>query len=366
MADTWQTIEQAAVSLGVSVRTVNRHMAAGKLPSRLNAEGRREVLVSAPDPVPQENARASEPSHAADGFDAVMPAATDAVTGTWNGTFTQSPAPAAGTPSVPPEPSIGMSAPSADAPPVSHAAGPSMSVDADMVLALADKAAQKAEMAVTAYQTLARVADVQVRESRRNARLAWAAAAVMAAGVTATVGWATRHVTRAAADVERLQNQVVADKDDLRALSDKQDTLRAERIAAEQSLRAELTEQHDKALAERANAEDTLRQALVAAREHAARAEGQLAAYREQDEARQTRETVAAAAAALSLDVAPEPSSVAGLEAILGSDSHGSDERVSPTTRQSAPRRKATAAAATTRPSVGVPESTSASTAEDR
>ena len=42
----WITIEQAAVTLGLSVRTVNRHMAAGKLQSRLNGEGRREVLVS--------------------------------------------------------------------------------------------------------------------------------------------------------------------------------------------------------------------------------------------------------------------------------------------------------------------------------
>ena len=49
MADTWQTVEQAAVALGMSVRTVNRHIAAGKIASRLE-EGRREVLVSLPDP----------------------------------------------------------------------------------------------------------------------------------------------------------------------------------------------------------------------------------------------------------------------------------------------------------------------------
>src|SRR5687768_11586033 len=47
MAESWQTIEQAAVSLRLSVRTVNRHIVAGKLQSRLN-EGRREVLVDAP------------------------------------------------------------------------------------------------------------------------------------------------------------------------------------------------------------------------------------------------------------------------------------------------------------------------------
>src|SRR3954449_5986289 len=45
MADTWLTIEQAAVTLGLSVRTINRHINAGKLQSRLH-EGRREVLVA--------------------------------------------------------------------------------------------------------------------------------------------------------------------------------------------------------------------------------------------------------------------------------------------------------------------------------
>src|SRR5688500_5610439 len=48
MADTWLTIEQAAVTLGLSVRTVNRHINAGKIQSRLQ-DGRREVLVRIPD-----------------------------------------------------------------------------------------------------------------------------------------------------------------------------------------------------------------------------------------------------------------------------------------------------------------------------
>src|SRR4051812_45580467 len=48
MADTWLTIEQAAVALGLSVRTVNRHIVAGKIQSRLN-DGRREVLVDMRD-----------------------------------------------------------------------------------------------------------------------------------------------------------------------------------------------------------------------------------------------------------------------------------------------------------------------------
>src|SRR5690242_18609983 len=46
---TWQTVEQAAVVLGLSVRTVNRHISAQKLKSRL-IDGRREVFVANPEP----------------------------------------------------------------------------------------------------------------------------------------------------------------------------------------------------------------------------------------------------------------------------------------------------------------------------
>ena len=47
-ACTWQTVEQAAVALALSVRTVNRHITSGKLKSRLY-QGRREVLIELPD-----------------------------------------------------------------------------------------------------------------------------------------------------------------------------------------------------------------------------------------------------------------------------------------------------------------------------
>src|SRR5688500_2939461 len=57
MADTWLTIEQAAVTLGLSVRTVNRHIHAGKIQSRLH-DGRREVLVRIPDDAADEPADA--------------------------------------------------------------------------------------------------------------------------------------------------------------------------------------------------------------------------------------------------------------------------------------------------------------------
>jgi hypothetical protein len=383
MADTWQTIEQAAVSLGISVRTVNRHMAAGKLPSRLNAEGRREVLVSLPDEPasapPESPARPKAPKIIGDTvppsnpFEATASAASDAVTGTWSGMAGASSSRSAAEP-APPRP------PEPEASRVSHNPAHPVSVDAETVLALADNAAQKAEMAVTAYQTLARVADTQVRQSRRQARLAWAATVAMAAGVTVTVAWATRHITRASADVERLQDQLVAGKQDLRMLSDKQEQLRAEHAQAEQNIRKELTAREEKTLAERLTAEQALRGELVTAREQAARAEGQLAALREQEQARQARETVAAAAAVTTpppvlsfhlprRDPFETAAPAGGLETLAGFATSGTGwadtsdtssgkvaepEKIpAPTTRQSTLRAKAKVAAApSTRPSV--------------
>ena len=411
MADSWQTIEQAAVSLRLSVRTVNRHIVAGKLPSRLTPEGRREVLVSLPDtpadtpPVrPPAIARPAsplsempggaqhQPSQAGAGaagpspFDASVSAAAEAVTGTWNGGFD----PAAPAQAAPEEASPASSASAASGSPFSQAASPPVTVDPETVLALADNAAQKAEMAVTAYQTLARVADTQVRQVRRQARAAWAAVAAMAVGVTGAVGWTTHRLTRATGEVEHLQQEVFAQRETTRALSDKQDKLLADRAAAEQALRAEFTARHDAAVAERVEVERAAREALSAAREEAARAEGQLAAYREQEAARQTRETVAAAAAmtatppvlsvgssisdpfdttsgidspgksAPAASDAARPASDSARPTATTRPSAAPEKRApAPAARQNAPRRKA--APPTTRPAVEVSDAPGAS-----
>jgi hypothetical protein len=237
MADTWLTIEQAAVALGLSVRTVNRHIVAGKLPSRLQ-DGRREVLVQT---TPDKADAVSAASRTLDDspFGAVLsPFASDApsVTGpaiAGHATVTITP------PSSPSsQTSDRMSDRTADH---SQQSG----IDAETVLALADNANEKAELAVSAYQALARATDVQFQHVRRSARLAWGSVAVMAAAVSVAVGWTTHHLTRARVQTEFLQ-QVVQSK------SAAADTLSAER----EGLRAELS----------------------AARETAARAEGKASA----------------------------------------------------------------------------------------
>jgi hypothetical protein len=203
MADTWLTIEQAAVALGLSVRTVNRHIAGGKLQSRLT-DGRREVLVSLPDEAPSAASGQNEPI----------------------------------------EPPGGASHfPSDDGSHYhgSHAAAhPQGGFDHASVLALADNAAEKAEMAVAAYQALARSTDQQFQHVRRSARVAWGAVAVMAAGVSVAVGWTTHHLTRSQVTTQYLQERVEQTANASDRLSVERDALKLELSAAkEQAARAE-------------------------------------------------------------------------------------------------------------------------------
>jgi hypothetical protein len=202
----WMNIEQAAVTLGLSVRTVNRHINAGKLQSRL-AEGRREVLMDGPD------AAAGVPQPPSGQQPVNIPSdLTDA--STWTGV----------------------------AEPMSAA------IDHETVLALADNAADKAELAVSAYQALARTADERVHSSRRLLNAAWVLVGVMSIFAFISLGWTTNKLTRAAVEHETLQKQVL--------------TVTAQADNAEHEC-------------------DDLRIALAQAREDAARADGKLAAYHE-------------------------------------------------------------------------------------
>ena len=200
----WITIEQAAVTLGLSVRTVNRHITAGKLQSRLQ-DGRREVLI--------ESTTHTVDGHASAGVGQIT---------------------------------IDSDIDNSD----------TAVVDYETVLALADNAADKAELAVSAYQTLARSADERIRHTRRLSYAAWGLVAAMTVLAIGSVGWTSHKLTRAAVEAEHLRQQVNAS------------TLVADAAAGEC---------------------DDLRRALADAREQAARNEGRLAAYTETETERQTQ-----------------------------------------------------------------------------
>lgn len=229
MADTWLTIEQAAVALGLSVRTVNRHIVAGKIQSRLN-DGRREVLVDMPDEVdPDAAGDDARPS-------AASPFAAERVTIDSQGADYARQA------------SDYARQTQDHVRQASQASTDGHTIDPNTVLALADNAAEKAELAISAYQALARSTDMQFQHVRRSARFAWGSVAVMAAGVAVAVGWTTHHLTKAHVEGRHLEQQVRT-----------------------------TTEVADRAAAER----DRLRTELSAAREQAARAEGQVTALSE-------------------------------------------------------------------------------------
>src|SRR5947209_3580391 len=59
MSFTWQTVEQAAVTLGISTRTIARRIAKGELESRLN-NGRREVYIQIPQAAKPQAAQAPD------------------------------------------------------------------------------------------------------------------------------------------------------------------------------------------------------------------------------------------------------------------------------------------------------------------
>lgn len=301
MADTWLTVEQASVALRLSVRTVNRHIHAQKIQSRLN-DGRREVLVrlSGEDDSQQDADIHLEQASSPQAFQAGEPqsrlkahsgtvgsAATDNLR-VYQETDRQSEVPnalgdlawsdkpsalqsrlfasdgelsyagdddlsssdnrdnivnmsAPTRPLIDPrrlpfaieeakvdvlatevskqkferadaevtetegEPSADSHRPTEAAPPVSSAAA--APVDVETVLTLADQAADKADIAIVAYQTLARVADTQVRSLRQSARMAWMLVGIMAIGVMASGWWVTRRMTSNEIYLNRLQRE---------------------------------------------------------------------------------------------------------------------------------------------------------------
>ena len=223
MSFAWQTVEQAAVTLGISTRTIARRIAKGELESRLN-NGRREVYIQIP--------QAAKPQAAA-----VAPDTIDA-------DYTE--VEAEPTPSY--EETIRHT--------VSAAASNfgSADVETSTALILAEDRARRAEMAITVIQQSTALVRDEVHRARFGARWAWAVVALMAVSVMVAVGWTTQNLTRSQAQTESLREKVT--------------------VANESS---ERTEREAKVERERLAADrERLANDLATARQAAAKAEGQL------------------------------------------------------------------------------------------
>ena len=162
MASAWQTVEEAALTLGISSRTLHRRIAHGEVETRLE-NGRREVLVTLADPAPMDLSD--------------------------NNTF-----------------EISESFSSSE-PPTSHASDASDAVGQTM-LALHEDRIRRTDLAIMAYQQSVTVAAREVRRSRIGMRWAWSTAG--AALVTLCLGatWATHRLTSAQAQVENMTTTV--------------------------------------------------------------------------------------------------------------------------------------------------------------
>jgi hypothetical protein len=201
MASAWQTLEEAALTLGISSRTLARRLARSEFETRLE-NGRREVLVVIPEPEPLAAPIAapapaaanpvSEPQSVSDGVAAMSDTSYAEAFQAHLQNRTQS------------SPDSEMSAEVSD------------EVQSTM-LALHEDRIRRTDLAIMAYQQSVNVTAADARRTHRNLRVAWGLAGGMAAALFVAVVWATHSVTKAQAEVQNL-NQAV------RQLSDTADT----------------------------------------------------------------------------------------------------------------------------------------------
>ena len=175
MAYAWQTVERAAVTLGISTRTIARRIAKGELDSRLDG-GRREVYICLPVSGSVNHVETVEGELT--GNDAPTYRTEEEYEETVRHTVAAS------------------SAPGAD-------------VETSTALILAEDRARRAELAISVIQQSTAIVRDEVRTARTAARWAWAVVAILAVGVVVAVGWTSSNVTSARMTAETMHDKAV-------------------------------------------------------------------------------------------------------------------------------------------------------------
>jgi hypothetical protein len=163
MANIWQTMEEAALTLGVSSRTLHRRITKGEVETRLH-HGRREVLVDVPAPLSAVADSTSEQP-------ATLSDTQSATAGGSEGTGWGSEA----------QPAL---------------------------LALHEDRLRRTDLAIVAYQQSVTVAAMEARRWRTGARIAWSVAGTAVIALFLTVVWSTHRLTAASAQVGNLSQRV--------------------------------------------------------------------------------------------------------------------------------------------------------------
>lgn len=178
MAQAWQSVEEAAVTLGISVRTLHRRISRGEVLTRLE-NNRREVLVEVPDPAPV----SPEPA-----TDDVVDAETVNVSQT--------------------------------------------SVASDDVrntmLALHEDRLRRTDLAILAYQQSVTTVASEARRSRIVSRFAWATAACLLLVLFGMGIWSTHRLTAAEAEVTQVKTQLQSATDEATRKREELERLRQE------------------------------------------------------------------------------------------------------------------------------------------
>ena len=181
MAEAWQTLEEAALTLGISSRTLHRRLARGEFQTRMEG-GRREVLVVIEERDPSLDRLAAAGQRggsqaASDSSDTSASAADTSATGDSNSDY-------------------GATIESA------------ASEVHETMLALHEDRIRRTDLAIMAYQQSVSVAAAETRRAITRSRVAWSVVAVMAVAVFLGGTWATNRVTQASAQVSHLADNV--------------------------------------------------------------------------------------------------------------------------------------------------------------
>ena len=186
MASAWQTLEEAALTLGISSRTLHRRLARGEFQTRME-NGRREVLVIIADPqIPDRPPMADTPIPE-------MPDVAD-----MSATF-----------EIPSDTTVGEMSEAADMSDMSDAPTTELSDEIQTtMLALHEDRIRRTDLAIMAYQQSVNVTAADARRAHRNTRIAIGVAGGMVTCAFVVALWATHSVTRAKGDVEHLNDVV--------------------------------------------------------------------------------------------------------------------------------------------------------------
>ncbi len=178
MVNEWLSVEAAALRLGISSRSVARRVQNGQLESRVDANGRRTVLICLPAPA---------------------------------------------------QPAAAPAAPVIEAP----AARTSVASDGAVEPSQARELAQQAmTVVIRSHEQTMLAAREEMLAARQSSRRAWAAVAVLVLGASITVGIVTHHLTEAAALVNQSQQRVVQAQDQIDRLTAERDRLRDQVVQA--------------------------------------------------------------------------------------------------------------------------------------